>query len=66
LVQQHILEHDCREASDVEEYVEPGQALAEVLLVEHLPLVELGTPHENEETRLEGKTADEEPKGWQT
>jgi len=66
LVEQHVLEHDCGEASYVEEYVEPGQALAEVLLVEHLPLVKLGTPHEDEETRLEGETADEEPEGWQT
>ena len=65
LVQQDALEDDGGEASDVEDYVEPGQPLAHELLVIHLLLVQLGAPADNEQAGLKSEAADEVPEGWQ-
>ena len=66
LVQQDVLKDNCGEAGHVEDYVEPGQNLALVLLVVRLLLVELRAPDQDKQTRFESETAQEVPKGRQS
>ena len=60
------MEHNCREADNVEDDVKDSEAFSKVLFVKHLTLVELSAPYQDKEPRLECKATDKIPEGWQT